>query len=97
MQLRLVPLGYQQLAAATIASAAAGLTVPAGATDVLLSADAAAVRFRDDGTAPTSTTGIALPNGQAPFHYSGTLSALQFIAGGAGALLNALFYRRAGG
>ena len=90
-----VPLGSQQLTAATLVSAAS-LTVPLGSTDVLLSADTAAVRFRDDGTAPTATTGIALPNGLAPFQYSGTLSALQFIAGATGAILNALFYRRAG-
>ena len=90
-----VPLGYQQLSSTTLESAAS-LTVPAGATDVLLSADTEPVRFRDDGTAPTSTTGIAIPNGLAPFLYSGTLSTLQFIAGSSGAILNALFYRRAG-
>ena len=90
---RFVPLGYQQLASL---SSAAGLTVPAGATHVLLQAEAQTVRFRDDGTAPTATVGMPLLVAGAPLLYSGTPSALQFIAAATGGIVNASFYRAAG-
>src|SRR6202035_5361473 len=46
-----VPLGYQQITAATLV-AATGLTVPSGASIAFVSVDTAPVRWRDDGTAP---------------------------------------------
>jgi hypothetical protein len=91
---RFVPLGYAQLTSA-IASSAAGLTVPPGATMVLLQAEAQAVRFRDDGAAPSASVGMLIPVG-APLEYTGTLTALQFIAEDSGAILNVSFYRAAG-
>lgn len=91
MATRYVPLGYVQLTT-TIASAAAALTVPAGANMVLLQAETQAVRFRDDGTAPTASVGMLVPVGVA-FQYTGTLTALQFIAATSGAILDVSFYR----
>ena len=88
-----LPLGYQQITGLT---AAASLTVPTGTTDVLLSAEGAPVRFRDDGVAPTTSVGMLLPIGVVPYLYSGTVSALQFIQASATGILNVSFYRRAG-
>jgi hypothetical protein len=87
--LRYVPLGYQQI---TSLSAAQALTVPAGATSAVITAEAQAVRYRDDGTAPTATVGLPLAAGTM-LQYTGALSAIKFIEQTSGAKLNVLFYR----
>lgn len=85
-----VPLGYQQI---TSLSAATKLTVPAGATTALITAEAQAVRWRDDGTAPTATVGMPLAVGLLPFQYSGTLINMQFIEQTSGGKINVSYYR----
>lgn len=87
--LRFVPLGYQQL---TSLSAATVLTVPTGATRVVITCEAQAVRYRDDGTAPTATVGMPLAVGTA-LVYDATVSALQIIEQTSGAKCNMLYYR----
>jgi hypothetical protein len=47
----------------TISTTSTALTVPGTATHALISVDAGDVRFWEDGTAPTSTTGILLVAG----------------------------------
>jgi hypothetical protein len=84
----LTPLGYQQITSLTAATA---LTVPTGATLAIVYVEAQAVRYRDDGVAPTTTIGMPLISG-AQFQYAGTLSAIQFIAESAGAILNISYY-----
>jgi hypothetical protein len=91
--LRGVPLGFQQI---TSLSSAKSLTVPVGAKYCLLSVDSAPVRWRDDGTAPTATVGVEIINGQQPFEYWGTLSAIEFIAASGSPVLNVSFYSIAG-
>lgn len=81
-------LGYQQI---TSLSAATTLTVPAGATLALIIAETQAVRWRDDGTAPTSTVGMPLATGSA-LSYDGDLKAVQFIEQTASATLNISYY-----
>lgn len=94
--LRMLPLGYEQLTS-TIASSAAGLTnIPPGMVVCTLQAEGQNVRYRDDGVAPTATVGMLLEAGAAPFLYTGTVSALKFIAATSGGILNASFYRIAG-
>lgn len=90
--LRYVPLGYQQI---TTLSAAATLTVPVGATIAIIEVETQAVRWRDDGTAPTSTVGTPIAVA-GTLEYSGTLSAIQFIEQTASAKLNVSYYRIAG-
>lgn len=90
--LRYVPLGYQQI---TTLSAAANLTVPVGATIAIIEVETQAVRWRDDGTAPTSTVGTPIAVA-GTLEYSGTLSAIQFIEQTASAKLNVSYYRIAG-
>ena len=86
-----IPKGYQQL---TNLSAATGLTVPSGARFVLLRAEGADVRWRDDGTDPTATVGQLLKAGDTiAFEYGGNLQAIKFVQAAAGAILNASYYR----
>lgn len=82
------PLGYEQI---TSLSAAAALTVPAGAAVAVIEAETQAVRWRDDGTDPTATVGMPLPTGRV-FVYAGALSAIKFIEQAASAKLNVNYY-----
>ena len=82
-------LGYQQV---TSLSSAASLTVPAGAGLALLQVTGQNVRWRDDGTDPTTTVGMVLTSGGDPFPYSGDLSKIKFIEVTASAVLNVTYF-----
>jgi hypothetical protein len=94
------PLGYQQLTTTQLGSAV-GLTVPANATFALINIEGTPgtdeVRFRDDGTKPTSSSGTLLngsgSSGWPPFLYAGDLTAIEFIAASGSPKLNVSFYR----
>jgi hypothetical protein len=88
-----VALGYAQIA---VGSTADALTVPAGATMALFKTETAGVRWRDDGTAPTAAVGFPIADTDPAFAYSGSLSAIQFIAQSGSPVLNVAFYRSAG-
>lgn len=85
-------LGYQQI---TDVSASTALTIPSingqKPTQATIICTAQAVRYRDDGTAPTATVGMPLPVNTV-FHYDGNLSAIRFIEQTAGAVLNISYY-----
>ena len=87
----LQPKGYQQL---TVSTAAVGFTVPAGAHYALLKLnDANLLRWRDDGTDPSSTVGMPIPDQVDEFWYTGDLSAIKFIrSGGTNAIVNISYY-----
>lgn len=91
------PCGYQQIVAATLDTGAAltipPITAPASQRPsyVLLIAEGQAVRWRDDGTAPTATVGMLLPTNM-PTRYDGDLSRVRFISATAGAILNVNYY-----
>lgn len=51
----------------------------ANAAEISVGGSTGAIRFRDDGTAPTSNIGMRLPSGTAPYLYQGDLHKLQFI------------------
>jgi hypothetical protein len=95
------PLGYCQItslsSATTLASGCSGgiPTVPGTsvpASMVLIQTETQAVRYRDDGTAPTSSVGFPLATG-VTLTYIGTLSNLQFIQESSSATLDVLFYQ----
>jgi hypothetical protein len=91
-----VAAGFQQISAATLASAQT-LTVPAGANLAVISVEGTAgtgngVRWRDDGTAPTSTVGILIPPGNT-LVYSAAINAIQFIEAGGSSLINVSYYQ----
>lgn len=87
------PLGYQQITAATLATAAA-LSVPATATYAIIEAEAADIRWRDDGTNPTPTVGMLLYAGiPVPIPFSGDLATVKFIRTQTTSVLNVSYYK----
>lgn len=92
---RLVPLGYCQLTSidtAVLVSSCSG-GIPDGTNVVLMRAETQAVRYRDDGTNPTTTVGMPMLIADAPVLYVGTPSAIRVIAAVGGGKLDVLFYR----
>lgn len=85
--------GYQQLSAASLASAVA-LTVPAGTERAWLQAETANVRYRTDGNDPDANTGMLLVAGAAPLEISQAagLSALKAIAASGSPKLNITYF-----
>jgi hypothetical protein len=57
----------------------------------LITPDTNGVRWRDDGTAPTSSVGMPLAAG-VTLQYDGDLSKIQFIESTASAVLNISYY-----
>lgn len=61
---------------------------------VQLCIDSNQVRYRDDGTAPTTSTGMPWVQSLTPcFPYSGNLTAIQFIAVSTSTTLSVSYYR----
>ena len=83
------PVGYQQI---TDLSSAVGLTVPADATFCTIQAEDQKIRWRDDGTDPTTTVGTILAVEEL-FQYTGNLSALSLIETTASAKCNVSYYK----
>lgn len=89
-------MGYQQI---TSLSASTGLTVPTRTQIGLASTPAIAiitpegqaVRWRDDGVAPTAAVGMPLAAG-VTLQYDGDLTKIRFIEQTAGAKLNVTYY-----
>lgn len=81
-------IGYQSFASSAILSAVGVSSEQlkdaqgnqANAVWISVQASTGAVRFRDDGTAPTASTGMRVPSGIPPFLYQGDLQRLRFIA-----------------
>lgn len=90
------PLGYQQVNAAGTA-AAFSLSLP-GATNngatprfAVIQAETQGLRYRDDGTDPTTAVGMLIPAGDS-IEYFGPLSKLRLINATAGAIANVSYY-----
>lgn len=87
----LSPKGYQQIIGAAAAVAA---TVPAGTTVMVVTVETQAVRYRADGTNPTSAVGVPIGVGSS-WTFKGTqaqLLAIKFIEQAASATLNFDYY-----
>ena len=89
------PLGYEQI---TNLSSAVGLgplttAIPNDTIMVLIQAEAAGVRWRDDGVAPTATVGMILAAGQTFQYTTPDFTRIQFIQMSAGAILNVAYYK----
>lgn len=87
---------YQQI---TSLSSAASLTVPSKSNQgldgtpamALIRCETQAVRYRDDGTAPTASVGMPLAVGDV-LEYDGDMKKIQFIEQTASAKLNVIYY-----
>jgi hypothetical protein len=83
------PRGYVQV---TNVSAAVGIgALPDGATRASIQAESQDVRWRDDGTNPTTSVGMVL-KANATLDYAGDMAAIKFIETSASAKLNVAFY-----
>jgi hypothetical protein len=89
---RTVPLGYCQLTSIDASTLLSSCTIPAGSAYAYLVPESQAIRYRDDGVAPTATVGQPLAVGAALF-YGGALTKVRVISQVAGAKLNVLFYK----
>lgn len=80
-------IGFQQFTSNTLTAAVACSTAllvdsqgnKANAAVFSAGGSTGAIRFRDDGTAPTSNIGMRLPAGVAPYFYQGDLYRILFI------------------
>lgn len=80
--------GYQQIAVNTAQS----LTVPTGATSAIIVPEGQDVRWRDDGSAPTTSVGMPLGAGATLF-YRANLATVQFIGVDTGGKINVSYYK----
>lgn len=84
-----VPLGYRKV---TSLDAAKGLgTIPAGARYALIAVSGAGIRWRDDGTDPTSANGMPAA-ADSSLIYDGPLASFRAIQTAASAVLDVAFY-----
>lgn len=90
----MVPVGYCQLAVSTAAlvSTCTG-GIPIGASVAYLSVETANIRWRDDGTAPTTSVGMPIVAAAAPFLYQGDLTKLEVVAVSGSPVLDIAFYK----
>lgn len=89
------PNGYCQLTSLGSATALTSCSggVPANSTIAEICTEAGSpVYYRDDGTSPTSTTGMLMPVSTC-LQYAGNLLAIKFIQTGSGAVLDVSFYK----
>lgn len=87
-----VPLGYQQISAATLA-ASTSLTVPTGATYAIIQCSGGVVRWRDfGGTDPTALIGMRILT-DAELFYDGDLATIEFILSSGTPVLDINYYR----
>jgi hypothetical protein len=87
------PLGYQQISPVPTGTT---LTVPNSARIAEICVETNSVRYRDDGTNPTTTVGMpVVPTSTVPycFQYSGNLVAITFIQVTSPATLDVSYYR----
>lgn len=90
------PLGYQQLTNAVL-QASVGLTIPTlpagspGPGFLVIQCQAGAVRWRDDGSAPTSTVGMLIQSG-GELTYVGEVRAIRFITSSGTPICDASIY-----
>jgi hypothetical protein len=94
----LTPLGYCQITATSSAVAVATAncahgSVPTDATVADVIIETQGVRYRDDGTAPTTTVGMPLATGTEKIFAEQNFGAIQFIATTAGAIIDISFYQ----
>lgn len=93
-------LGYGQFAAGGVDASTLLNTItvngtagiPAGTVLAVISPEAQAIRYRDDGTAPTAAVGQPLAAGATLFYTARNFQSLRLIAAVAGAVVNVTFY-----
>ena len=86
------PAGYQQI---TSLSSATGLTVPKNANVAIVQVEGAPIRWRDDGTDPTSSVGMLLyPGNVVQLNVEDQLANFSAIQTATGGKLNVSYYEK---
>ena len=88
----LAPLAPSQMELQVTSSTATYLTPPAGALYAYITVEGEAVRWRDDGTAPTNSQGQPLATGSL-LNYQGNLNTIEFIAQQGTAIIDVSYYK----
>lgn len=84
--------GYETI---TVSTSAVGFTVPAGTLLAVVMVETDAIRYRDDGTDPTSSLGMPVTSGGSLVVCPNQLSRIRFIRSGANdASLKVSYYGR---
>lgn len=78
--------------AKALSSPDSGTAPPTGAARCTLSCETNSARYRDDGTAPTSSSGVPLIKDMPAVPYEGDLSALKLIGQSANSIVWVAFY-----
>ncbi len=98
------PLGFVSVAVtpttavgftAGIVTGTTNFTIPAGANLAVVTAGGS-LNWRDDGMAPTPSSGMPMLVSQPPLEYSGNLSAIKFISVSGTVSVSAALYRVSG-
>ena len=85
-----LPLGYSQV---TSLSSAAGVgTIPDGTNLAVIQCESQQVRWRDDGTNPTTSVGMLMSVGDVMSYDAAKFASLKFIEVTASAKLNIAYY-----
>lgn len=84
-------LGYQQSTSLSTSSAINLPSAPSNAGSALVSAESSAVRWRDDGTDPTSSVGNPVPAGSA-LCYGNEIAKFRVIGQTSGATIDVTYY-----
>ena len=85
--------GYLQITVTTLQTPTIPTKCGPNPSLVVIKAEAQAVRYRDDGTAPTASVGMPVAVADAPIYYEGSIPSLQFIAQTAGGVVDLLYYK----
>lgn len=88
---QMIPKGFCQVSVTTAATLASSCMIPAQTMVAVIVDETANTRWRDDGTAPTSTVGMLLASG-ATFTYQGDLTSISFVAVSGSPVLDVSFY-----
>lgn len=81
--------GFQQI---TDLSSVVGLTAPSGSKLAIIQVEAQAIRYRSDGTDPSTTVGIRLAPEDIYF-YTGKMEDIKFLEVSSGAILNIEYFK----
>lgn len=89
----LTPLGFCQFTAgsADLVSASCTGGVPQNTVAAVIVVETANIRWRDDGTAPTTTVGMLMLSGSS-LYYQGNLTTLQTVAVSGSPVVDISFY-----
>ena len=89
---QLKPLGYLQLTNVAASTQLTADQVPDGTRAMLFQAETQPIRYVDDSSTPTATTGMIVPVNSTVWYTGWNMTLVKFIETAASAKVNILFY-----